>query len=53
MKGGLKVKELKAFFDASYQEDSPKEIMGYTLDEKLSGLYGKIYVNDALIKKLL
>jgi len=54
MKGGsLKVKELKAFLDASYQEDSPKEIMGYTLDEKLSGLYGKVYVNQGIKKVVL
>ena len=54
MKGGsLKVKELKAFLDASYQEDSPKEIMGYTLDEQLSGLYGKVYVNQGIKKVVL
>jgi len=54
MKGGsLKVKELKAFLDASYQEDSPKELMGYTLDEKLSGLYGKVYVNQGIKKVVL
>jgi len=54
MKGGsLKVKELKAFLDASYQKDSPKEIMDYTLDEKLSGLYGKVYVNEGIKKVVL
>jgi len=54
MKGGsLKVKELKAFLDASYQKDSPKEIMDYTLDEKLSGLYGKVYVNEEIKKVVL
>ena len=37
LKGGsLKVKEIKAFLEASYMEDPSKEIMGYTLDEKLS-----------------
>ena len=46
LKGGsLKVKEIKAFLEASYMEDPPMEIMGYTLDEKLSFLYGKVYVN--------
>ena len=46
LKGGsLKVKEIKAFLEASYEEDAPKEIMGYKLDEKLSFLYGKVYVN--------
>ena len=43
LKGGsLKVKEIKAFLEASYEEDAPKEIMGYELDEKLSFLYGKV-----------
>jgi hypothetical protein len=47
LKGGsLKVKEIKAFLEASYEEDPPKEILGYELDEKLSFLYGKVYVND-------
>jgi len=46
LKGGsLKVKEIKAFLEASYEEDAPKEIMGYKLDEKLSFLYGNVYVN--------
>ena len=53
LKGGsLKVKEIKAFLQASYMEKSPNEIMGYTLDEELSFLYGKVYVNEEL-KKLL
>ena len=40
LKGGsLKVKEIKAFLEASYEEDAPKEIVGYKLD-------GKVYVND-------
>ena len=48
LKGGsLKVKEIKAFLEASYMEKSPNEIMGYTLDEELSFLYGKVYVNEA------
>ncbi len=37
LKGGsLKVKEIKAFLEASYEKDPPKEILGYELDEKLS-----------------
>ena len=53
LKGGsLKVKEIKAFLQASYMEKSPNEIMGYALDEELSFLYGKVYVNEQL-KKLL
>ena len=51
LKGGsLKVKEIKAFLEASYMEDPPKEIMGYQLDEKLSFLYGKVYVNHKMKK---
>lgn len=51
LKGGsLKVKEIKAFLEASYMEDPPKQIMGYTLDEQLSILYGKVYVNHKLKK---
>ena len=54
LKGGsLKVKEIKAFLEASYMENPPKEIMGYTLDEELSFLYGKVYVNEALKKRVL
>ena len=54
LKGGsLKVKEIKAFLEASYEEDPPKEIMGYQLDEKLSFLYGKVYVNHKSKKLLL
>ena len=46
LKGGsLKIKEIKAFLEASYMEDRPKEIFGYQLDEQLSFLYGKVYVN--------
>ena len=54
MKGGsLKVKEIKAFLDASYQEDAPTEVLGYTLDEQLSGLYGKVYVNESIKKVVI
>ena len=51
LKGGsLKVKEIKAFLEASYMEKSPNEIMGYMLDEDLSFLYGKVYVNEQFKK---
>ena len=51
LKGGsLKVKEIKVFLEASYEEDPPKEILGYELDEKLSFLYGKVYVNHKMKK---
>ena len=41
LKGGrLKLKEIKTFLEASYMENSPNEIMGYTLDEELWFLYG-------------
>ena len=51
LKGGsLKVKEIKAFLEASYMEDPPKQLMGYELDEKLSFLYGKVYVNHKMKK---
>ena len=54
LKGGiLKVKEIKAFLEASYNPDPPKDIMGYTLDDKLSGLYGKVYYNNNLKKVVL
>ena len=37
LKGGsLKVKDIRAFLQASYMEKSPNELMGYTLDEELS-----------------
>ena len=54
MKGGsLKVKEIKAFLEASYMQDAPNEIFGYILDTVLSTLYGKIYVNDQLKKVVI
>ena len=34
LKGGpLKLKEIKAFLEASYNQDAPKELLGYTLDD--------------------
>jgi len=51
MKGGsLKPPEIKMFLQASYEEKAPKELDDYTLDEKLSNLYGKVYVNEKLKK---
>lgn len=54
MKGtGLNPQELKDFLQASYEKDAPLNIRGYVLDEKLSNLYGKTYVNDELKKIVL
>jgi hypothetical protein len=51
LKGGsLRVNELKIFLEASYNPDAPKQLLGYTLDEKLSNLYGKVYFNNDLKK---
>jgi hypothetical protein len=51
MKGGSLVpKELKDFLTASYIENAPEQIDGYTLDNKLSNLFGKVYVNQDLKK---
>ena len=47
MKGsGLKVNEIKEFLQGSYKEQPEKYILGYVLDEELSNLYGKVYVNE-------
>ena len=47
MKGSaLKVNEIKEFFQTSYKEQPEKYILGYVLDEELSNLYGKVYVNE-------
>jgi hypothetical protein len=54
MKGGsLKPQELKDFLQASYEENAPKTIDKYILDDTLSNLYGKVYVNEALKKVVL
>ena len=51
MKGGsLKPPEIKMFLQASYEEKAPKQLDDYTLDEKLSNLYGKVYVNHKMKK---
>ena len=47
MKGsGLKVNEVKEFLQSTYEVDAPKNLFGYVLDEVLSNLCGKVYVND-------
>jgi len=54
MKGGsLKPQELKDFLQAIYEENAPKTIDNYILDDKLSNLYGKVYVNHDLKKAVL
>ena len=54
MKGGsLKPLEIKAFLNASYEPDAPLKIFDYRLDDKLSNLYGKVYVNDKMKKVVL
>ena len=51
LKGGsLSVKEIKSFLEASYNPDAPKLLLGYTLDDKLSNLYGKVYYNNSIKK---
>jgi hypothetical protein len=54
MKGGsLTVREIKSFLESSYMPEAPDEVMGYKLDNDLSNLYGKVYVNEALKKIIL
>ena len=54
LKGGsLKPPEIKMFLQASYEEKAPPQINDYMLDEKLSNLYGKVYVNEKLKKVVL
>lgn len=54
MKGtGLNPQEIKDFLQASYEKDAPKNIRGYVLDDELSNLYGKVYVNEDLEKVIL
>ena len=51
MKGGsLRPQEIKNFLEASYEKNAPNMIDGYEIDEKLSNLYGKVYVNHDLKK---
>jgi hypothetical protein len=49
--GSLKVSELSAFLKASYEEQPATQIMGYTLDKKLSNSYGK-FILTMILKKL-
>ena len=54
MKGGsLRPQEIKDFLEASYEKYSPNNINGYELDDQLSNLYGKVYVNHDLKKAVL
>jgi hypothetical protein len=49
MKGsGLKVNEVKELLQSSYEVDAPKNIFVFVLDEELSNLYGKVYVNEEI-----
>ena len=51
MKGGsLRPQEMKDFLQASYEKNAPKTIDDNILDDKLSNLYGKVYVNHDLKK---
>jgi len=43
--GSLRVNELMQLLKASYLKQPDKNIFGFTLDEKLSNLYGKVYVD--------
>ena len=43
---GLRPQEIRNFLQTSYEKDTPINIDGYVLDEKLSNLYGKVYVNE-------
>jgi len=54
MKGGsLRPQEIKDFLEASYKINAPKSIDDYELDDKLTNLYGKVYVNHDLKKTVL
>ena len=50
---GLKPQEIRNFLQASYEKDAPTNIDGYVLDEQLSNLYGKVYVNEDSKKVIL
>jgi len=50
---GLKVNEIKNFIQSSYIEEAPKNLLGYVLDQNISNLYGKVYVNEELKKVIL
>jgi len=51
--GSLKPQEIKDFLEASYEINAPESIDDYELDDKLSNLYGKVYVNHDLKKAVL
>ena len=43
---GLKQQEIRNVLQATYEKNAPTNIDDYVLDEKLSNLYGKVYVNE-------
>jgi hypothetical protein len=47
---GLSVHEIKIFIQSSYIESPPQNLLGYILDNELSNLYGKVYVNEDIKK---
>ena len=49
----MRPQEIKNFLEASYEENASWNIDGYVLDDKLSNLYGKVYVNHDLKKAVL
>ena len=54
MKGGsLKPPEIKMFLEASYEEKAPLKLFNYRLDEMLSNLYCKVYVDEKMKKVVL
>jgi hypothetical protein len=50
---GLRPDEIKNFLEASYEQNAPIRIDDYILDEELSNLYGKVYVNEEIKKVIL
>ena len=50
---GLKQQEIRNVLQATYEKNAPTNIDDYVLDEKLSNLYGKVYVNENSKKVIL
>jgi hypothetical protein len=50
---GLKVNEIKKIMQSSYIAEAPKTLLRYVLDEDLSNVYGKVYVNEDFKKVTL
>ena len=55
MEGGkLKISEIKAFLEASYDvNDTKPQINGFILDRELSNKWGKVFYNNALKKAVV